>query len=108
MDRGGDGRVNIAGNGTDDDERHANITRIWQGVDASRIVAMPLDSGTAAQIIRAYGDMLIQVNVMLPTRLRMVVAQHVVRDHQHYCSTTRCAQARRWLAQTVEREAAGA
>lgn len=108
MDRGGDGRVNIAGNDDDQHERRANISRIWQGVDASRIVAMPLDSGTAAQIVRAYGGMLIQVNVMLPTRLRMAVAQHVVRDHQHYCSITRCAQARRWLAQTVEIKAAGA
>ena len=68
---------------------------------ASRIQVVPLDAGTAAQLVTLpmeYADAYrVQVAEAIPLGLRAAVARHLIEYHSSECCTRTCAMARCWL-----------
>lgn len=62
-----------------------------------RIAVEPLSEGTAARVMRAYGEQEIQVNAAIPSSLHQRVAAHCLAQHPRGCYTMHCVAARTWL-----------
>lgn len=63
-----------------------------------RIVAERLGDDMAAQVIEAYGEVVIQIDQAIPSRLRRSVAKHAIETHGHgECLARDCLAARAWL-----------
>lgn len=62
------------------------------------VEAETLTGGTAARVLRIYGETEIQVNRTIPPRQRRAVARHVLKHHDDgRCVTATCLAAQGWL-----------
>lgn len=87
---------------------HTEPIHIWHDVDAHRVVPARLSEGTAAQVVRAYGDYEVQISSILAPSLWLVVAQHAMARHPGGCYSAYCLQARGWLPAPPLEAVAGA
>lgn len=87
MDRSGDERGI-------DDRRHDPARLVWP---AYAIAVETLSEQTAGRILRAYGEVEVQVNRLVPREQRRAVARHVTEYHYERCETRTCLAAQRWL-----------
>lgn len=60
-----------------------------------------LAAGTAVQVVRAFGELVVQVSHLLDPRDRAAAARHAVEHHDRRCRVDDCFAARGWLRRPV-------
>lgn len=73
------------------------IVHLWGKPEIMRIVARPLDGGTAAQIVSSPAGRVVQVNCTIAGEAWPAIVRHVQDAHTLACDTTYCTEARDWL-----------